>query len=47
MTVDGVLSLNVECNNEDDAKKWFNYLEIVINHFKKNKTIKTAVVIKK
>jgi hypothetical protein len=47
MTVDGVKTLNVECPNEDEANRWFNYLEILITYFKKTKTIKTAVLIKK
>jgi hypothetical protein len=47
MTLDGVKSLNVECQNEDDANRWFECLEIVINYFKKTKTIKNAVTIKK
>jgi hypothetical protein len=47
MTLDGVKSLNIECQNEDEANRWFECLEIVINYFKKTKTIKTAVNIKK
>jgi len=46
-TVDGVKSLNVECDTEDDANKWLTYLEVVINHLKKTKIIKTNVIIKK
>jgi hypothetical protein len=46
-TVDGVKAINVECEQEEEVNKWINYLEIIINYFKKTKAIKTAVVIKK
>ena len=46
-TVDGVKSLNVQCENEKEVDKWLNYLSIVINYFKKTHTIKGAVIFKK
>ena len=46
-TIDGVKAINVQCETEAEVNKWLNYMEIVINHFKKTKTIKSAVVIKK
>jgi hypothetical protein len=46
-TVEGPKAINIECESEEEVNKWINYLEIVINYFKKTKTIKTAVVIKK
>lgn len=46
-TLDGVKAINVECESEADVDKWLSYMEIVINHFKKIKTIKSQVVIKK
>ena len=46
-TLDGVKAINVQCETEADVDKWLNYMEIVVNHFKKTKTIKSQVVIKK
>ena len=46
-TVDGVKSLNVQCENEKEVDKWLKYLSVVINYFKKTHTIKGAVIVKK
>ncbi len=46
-TTDGVRALNVEFDTEEEVNKWVEYLEIVINYFRKNQTIRNAVVIKK
>ena len=46
-TIEGMKSLNVQCENENEVDKWINYLQIVINYFKKNHTIKGTVIIKK
>jgi len=46
-SVEGVKSLNVQCDSEKDVDKWISYLKIVIDYFKKTKAIKGAVLIKK
>ena len=46
-TVDGIKSLNVQCQTEQEVDKWIKYLSIVINYFKKTHTIKGAVIVKK
>ena len=46
-TVDGVKSLNVQCENEKEVDRWIKYLQIVINYFKKTHTIKGTVIVKK
>ena len=46
-TVDGMKSLNVQCENEKEVDRWLKYLQIVINYFKKTHTIKGTVVVKK
>jgi hypothetical protein len=46
-TVDGVKSLNVQCETEKEVDKWLKYLSVVINYFKKTHTIKGAVIVKK
>lgn len=46
-TVDGVKSLNVQCESEKDVDKWIKYLQIVINYFKKTHAIKGTVIVKK
>ena len=46
-TVDGVKAINVQCENEKDVDRWINYMEIVINYFKKTQAIKSTVIIKK
>ena len=46
-TVDGVKSLNVECENEKEVDRWIKYLQIVINYFKKTHAIKGTVIVKK
>ena len=45
--VEGTKMLNIVCENESEVDKWISYIEIVINYFRKNKTIKGAVVINK
>ena len=45
--VEGTKALNVVCDDEKEVDKWISYIEIVINYFRRNKTIKGAVVIKK
>ena len=34
-TVDGVKTFNIECENEKDADKWVENLQVVVNYFKK------------
>ena len=46
-TIDGVKAINVNCDTEEEVDKWINSMEVVINYFKKTKTIKNNVVIKK
>ena len=46
-TVEGVKAINVQCENSKDADKWINYIEIVINYFKRTQAIKSTVLIKK
>ena len=46
-TVDGVKAINVQCESEKDVDRWINYMEIVINYFKKTQAIKSTVIIKK
>jgi hypothetical protein len=46
-TVDGLKSFNIVCENEKEVDKWIEYLQIVINYFKKTKAIKGTVLIKK
>ena len=46
-TVDGMKSLNVQCESEKEVDRWIKYLQIVINYFKKTHTIKSSVIIKK
>ena len=46
-TVEGVKSLNVQCENEKEVDRWLNYLSVVINYFRKTHTIKGAVIVKK
>ena len=46
-TVDGTKSLNVECESEKEVDKWIQYLQIVINYFKKTNAIKGTVLRKK
>ena len=46
-TVDGVKSLNVQCENEKEVDRWIKYLQIVINYFKKTHAIKGTVIVKK
>ena len=46
-SLEGMKSLNVECENEKEVDKWIKYISIVINYFKKTKAIKSAVTIKK
>ena len=46
-TVDGVKSLNVQCENEKEVDRWLKYLSVVINYFKKTHTIKGQVIFKK
>ena len=46
-TVEGTKMLNIVCETEKDVDRWIKYIEIVINFFRRNKTIKTAVVIRK
>jgi len=46
-TTDGVRALNIEFETEEENNKWIAYLEMVINFFRKNQTIRNAVTIKK
>lgn len=46
-SVDGTKIFNVVCDDAKEAEKWVNYIEIIINYFKRNKTIKGTVVVKK
>jgi hypothetical protein len=46
-TIDGVKSLNVECESEQDCDKWISYLETVVTFLRKTKVIKTNVKITK
>ena len=46
-SVEGVKSLNVQCETEKEVDKWIKYLQIVINYFKKTHTIKGTVIVKK
>ena len=46
-TVDGVKAINVQCESEKDVDRWINYMEIIINYFKKTQAIKSTVIIKK
>ena len=46
-SVEGVKSLNVQCDSEKDVDRWISYLKIVIDYFKKTHAIKGAVIIKK
>jgi hypothetical protein len=46
-TVDGLKSFNIVCENEKEVDKWIEYLQIVINYFKKTHAIKGTVLIKK
>ena len=39
-------SINVICNSENEVDKWINYMEIVINYFKKKKLIGFVKIIK-
>ena len=41
-TIDGVKSINIECETEQDAAKWVNYLETVVIFLRKTKVIKTS-----
>ena len=34
-TVDGVQSLNIECENEQDVNEWIKNMQIVVNYYKK------------
>ena len=45
--VDGTKALNVQCESPKEVERWINYVQIVINYFKKTHAIKGAVVIKK
>ena len=46
-TVDGLKAFNVVCETEKEVDKWIEYLQIVINYFKKTHAIKGNVLIKK
>ena len=46
-TVDGMKSLNIQCESEKEVDRWLKYLQIVINYFKKTHTIKGTVIVKK
>ena len=39
-TFEGVKQFNIECESEKDVNKWIDYLQIVINYFKKTHLIK-------
>ena len=43
-TVEGSRSFNIECDTTDETTKWVEYLEIVINYFRKNQKIKSNIV---
>ena len=43
-TLEGAKSLNIECESRDDANKWVEYIEVVINYFRKNQKIKSLIV---
>lgn len=46
-TIDGVKSINIECETEQEVDKWINFLETVVIYLRKSKIIKTNVIIKK
>ena len=46
-TVDGLKAFNIICETEKEVDKWIEYLQIVINYFKKTHAIKGSVLIKK
>ena len=39
-------AINVICNSEKDVDKWIQYMEVVINHFKKKKLIGFVNIVK-
>jgi len=39
-------AINVICNSEKDVEKWIQYMEAVVNHFKKKKLIGFVNIVK-